>query len=81
LGVLTCVHVLSHFTVIATIFTAAVAASKLKRAVRVSNDKNTDMVMVGGREPLIVDYEVGFDDSGVCVLSNHHLETVDECLG
>ena len=43
---------------------AAVAASKHKRSVRVSNDRNTDMVMVGGREPLIVDYEVGFDDDG-----------------
>lgn len=44
---------------------AAVCARKLGRPVRVSNDRTTDMVMVGGREPLLVDYDVGFDDQGM----------------
>ena len=42
----------------------AVAALKLKQAVKIVNDRTTDFNMIGGREALVADYNVGFDDNG-----------------
>lgn len=42
----------------------AVAARKLKQPVRVVLDLNTNMTIVGWREPYLSKYEVGFDDKG-----------------
>jgi xanthine dehydrogenase molybdopterin-binding subunit B len=44
---------------------AAVGAWKTKRAVVCCNDRATDFAMVGGREPMLFKYDVGFDDKGV----------------
>ncbi|DBA00719.1 TPA: hypothetical protein N0F65_001190 [Lagenidium giganteum] len=43
---------------------AAVAAHKHKRPVRVLNNRNADFSLVGGREYMKGEYEVGFDDDG-----------------
>ncbi|KAH9114206.1 hypothetical protein AeMF1_011699 [Aphanomyces euteiches] len=43
---------------------AAVAAHKLNVAVQVVNDRNTDFQNVAGRNELIGEYSVGFDDEG-----------------
>ncbi|KAJ1696193.1 hypothetical protein LUZ63_004705 [Rhynchospora breviuscula] len=42
----------------------ALAAYKLQRPVRMYMDRNTDMVMVGGRHPINVRYDVGFKSDG-----------------
>ncbi|XWS73780.1 hypothetical protein CRYUN_Cryun02cG0158600 [Craigia yunnanensis] len=42
----------------------AVAAYKLQRPVRMYLNRNTDMVMAGGRHPMKVTYSVGFKTSG-----------------
>ncbi|XP_024376895.1 probable aldehyde oxidase 3 [Physcomitrium patens] len=42
----------------------AVAAFKLRRPVRVSLDRNTDMQMVGGRAPTKTNFTVGFTKTG-----------------
>mmetsp|Transcript_42768 Transcript_42768/g.110585 ORF Transcript_42768/g.110585 Transcript_42768/m.110585 type:complete len:1324 (+) Transcript_42768:67-4038(+) len=44
--------------------TAAVAAMKVKRAVKLVLNRNIDMVMSGGRFAITTKYEVGFDDAG-----------------
>jgi xanthine dehydrogenase large subunit len=43
---------------------AAVAARKLRRAVKFRPDRDDDMVATGKRHDFLVDYDVGFDDDG-----------------
>jgi xanthine dehydrogenase large subunit len=43
---------------------AAIAAKKLKRAVKVRLDRDEDMTATGKRHDFAIDYEVGFDDEG-----------------
>ncbi len=43
---------------------AAIAAKKLKRAVKVRLDRDEDMVATGKRHDFAIDYDVGFDDDG-----------------
>ncbi|EQC33544.1 hypothetical protein SDRG_09051 [Saprolegnia diclina VS20] len=43
---------------------AAVAASKLGVPVQVVNDRNTDFQMIAGREAMVGEYTVGYDDAG-----------------
>ncbi|XP_062187557.1 putative aldehyde oxidase-like protein isoform X1 [Phragmites australis] len=43
---------------------AAVCAYKLRRPVRMYLNRNTDMVMVGGRHPVKANYSVGFKSDG-----------------
>jgi len=43
---------------------AAIAARKLKRAVKVRLDRDEDMAATGKRHDFAIDYEVGFDDEG-----------------
>ncbi|XP_063842980.1 xanthine dehydrogenase/oxidase-like isoform X2 [Scylla paramamosain] len=43
---------------------AAVAAQKMRRPVRVQLDLSDNMRIVGGREPYLCTYKVGFDDAG-----------------
>ncbi|KAH0728245.1 hypothetical protein KY284_004110 [Solanum tuberosum] len=42
----------------------ALAAYKLRRPVRIYVNRNTDMIMTGGRHPMKVTYSVGFKSSG-----------------
>ena len=44
---------------------AALAASKLRRTVRVFNTRTADMQISGGREAFSIDYSVGFTREGV----------------
>jgi xanthine dehydrogenase large subunit len=44
---------------------AAIAAKKLNRAVKIRPDRDDDMIITGKRHDFVVDYDVGFDDSGV----------------
>ena len=43
---------------------AAIAAKKWNRAVKIRPDRDDDMSATGKRHDFVVDYEVGFDDSG-----------------
>ncbi len=43
---------------------AAIAADKTGRACKLRLDRDDDMVMTGKRHDFVVDYDVGFDDSG-----------------
>ncbi|MCM2504435.1 xanthine dehydrogenase molybdopterin binding subunit [Aureimonas altamirensis] len=43
---------------------AAIAAKRLKRAVKLRPDRDDDMVATGKRHDFVVDYEIGFDDTG-----------------
>jgi xanthine dehydrogenase large subunit len=43
---------------------AAIAAKKLRRAVKIRPDRDDDMTATGKRHDFLVDYEVGFDDEG-----------------
>jgi xanthine dehydrogenase large subunit len=43
---------------------AAIAAKKLKRAVKVRMDRDEDMTATGKRHDFVIDYDVGFDDEG-----------------
>ncbi len=43
---------------------AAVAAKKLKRAVKIRLDRDEDMTATGKRHDFAIDYDVGFDDEG-----------------
>lgn len=43
---------------------AALAASKLKRPIRITLTKDDDMIMTGKRNPFENEFEVGFDDQG-----------------
>ncbi|WP_322990589.1 xanthine dehydrogenase molybdopterin binding subunit [Hoeflea sp.] len=43
---------------------AAIAAKKLNRAVKIRPDRDDDMMITGKRHDFVVDYDVGFDDSG-----------------
>jgi xanthine dehydrogenase large subunit len=43
---------------------AAVAAKKLRRAVKIRPDRDDDMVATGKRHDFLNEYEVGFDDTG-----------------
>jgi xanthine dehydrogenase large subunit len=43
---------------------AAIAAKKLKRAVKIRPDRDDDMIATGKRHDFVIDYEVGFDDDG-----------------
>jgi len=43
---------------------AAVAASKLKRPVKLRLDRDDDFMITGKRHPFAYDYSVGFDDTG-----------------
>ncbi|XP_024538449.1 probable aldehyde oxidase 1 [Selaginella moellendorffii] len=42
----------------------ALAAYKLRRPVRLTLDRNTDMIMMGGRHPMKAVYDVGFEPDG-----------------
>ena len=44
---------------------AAIAAKKLKRAVKIRPDRDDDMTITGKRHDFVVDYDVGFDETGV----------------
>lgn len=44
---------------------AALAATKLKRAVKIRLDRDDDMVMTGKRHDFLIDYEVGVGHDGV----------------
>ena len=50
----------------ATLFAAiaAVAARKFRRAVKLRPDRDDDIVITGKRHDFVVDYEVGYNDSG-----------------
>src|SRR5690606_27577772 len=43
---------------------AAIAARKWNRAVKLRPDRDDDMIATGKRHDFVVDYSVGFDDSG-----------------
>lgn len=43
---------------------AAVAAKRLNRAVKIRPDRDDDMTATGKRHDFVIDYEIGFDDSG-----------------
>ena len=43
---------------------AAIAARRWKRAVKIRPDRDDDMIATGKRHDFVVDYEVGFDDTG-----------------
>src|SRR5690606_24464465 len=43
---------------------AAIAAKKLKRAVKIRPDRDDDMTATGKRHDFVIDYEVGFDEAG-----------------
>jgi xanthine dehydrogenase large subunit len=43
---------------------AAIAAKKLKRAVKIRPDRDDDMTATGKRHDFVIDYEVGFDGAG-----------------
>ncbi|MDP9812159.1 xanthine dehydrogenase large subunit [Rhizobium tibeticum] len=43
---------------------AAIAAKKLKRAIKFRPDRDEDMAATGKRHDFLVDYEIGFDDEG-----------------
>jgi xanthine dehydrogenase large subunit len=43
---------------------AAIAAKKLKRAVKLRLDRDEDMTATGKRHDFAIDYDVGFDDEG-----------------
>ncbi|MBB3543222.1 MULTISPECIES: xanthine dehydrogenase molybdopterin binding subunit [unclassified Rhizobium] len=43
---------------------AAIAAKKLKRAVKIRLDRDEDMVATGKRHDFAIDYDIGFDDEG-----------------
>lgn len=49
-----------------TIFSTAtaVAAHKLRRPIRLQNERSDDMQMMGGRHPIEFDYKATFDNSG-----------------
>jgi len=49
----------AHFAVV-----AALAATKLNRAVKFRPDRDDDMMLTGKRHDFRFDYEVGFDDNG-----------------
>ncbi|XP_014677287.1 PREDICTED: xanthine dehydrogenase/oxidase-like, partial [Priapulus caudatus] len=44
--------------------TCAVAAHKVNRPVRIMLDRDEDMLMTGGRHPVLAKYKVGFTDAG-----------------
>ena len=44
---------------------AAIAAKKLNRPVKIRPDRDDDMIITGKRHDFVVDYDIGFDDSGV----------------
>ena len=52
----------SQASLIATI--AAIAADKTGRPCKLRLDRDDDMVMTGKRHDFVIDYDVGFDDSG-----------------
>jgi xanthine dehydrogenase large subunit len=43
---------------------AAIAAKRLKRAVKIRPDRDDDMIATGKRHDFVIDYEAGFDDDG-----------------
>ncbi|WP_299868311.1 xanthine dehydrogenase molybdopterin binding subunit [uncultured Hoeflea sp.] len=43
---------------------AAIAAKKLNRAVKIRPDRDDDMIITGKRHDFVVDYDVGYDESG-----------------
>jgi len=43
---------------------AAIAAKKLKRAVKLRLDRDEDMIATGKRHDFAIDYDIGFDDEG-----------------
>lgn len=43
---------------------AALAARKLRRAVKLRPDRDDDMIITGKRHDFVCDYEIGFDDDG-----------------
>lgn len=43
---------------------AAIAARKLKRAVKIRLDRDEDMTATGKRHDFVIDYDVGFDEEG-----------------
>ncbi len=51
---------------------AAVAAKRLKRAVKIRPDRDDDMSATGKRHDFIVEYDVGFDDDGNILGVDYH---------
>ncbi|MDF1606645.1 xanthine dehydrogenase molybdopterin binding subunit [Hoeflea sp. YIM 152468] len=43
---------------------AAIAAKKLNRAVKLRPDRDDDMIITGKRHDFVVDYDVGYDETG-----------------
>jgi len=43
---------------------AAIAAKRLNRAVKIRPDRDDDMIATGKRHDFLVEYDIGFDDSG-----------------
>jgi xanthine dehydrogenase large subunit len=44
---------------------AAIAAKKLNRPVKIRPDRDDDMIITGKRHDFVVDYDIGYDESGV----------------
>jgi len=60
---------------------ASIAAKVLNRSVALVNNRNADIQMMGGREPMIIDYEVGFDAAGKLLAVKLHLHVDSGCTG
>ena len=51
---------------------AAVAAKRLKRAVKIRPDRDDDMTATGKRHDFLIDYDVSFDDDGNILGIDYH---------
>ncbi|KAB7505701.1 Xanthine dehydrogenase [Armadillidium nasatum] len=59
----------------------AVAASKMKRPVRLLLERDEDMVITGGRNPFLAKWKVGFDDNGkILALNTEFYANAGYCL-
>jgi xanthine dehydrogenase/oxidase len=58
---------------------ASVAAKKHNTTVSVVANRNTDIQMIGGREPMCVDYDVGYDNTGKLTAVKVHLHVEAGC--
>ncbi|RXG72356.1 Xanthine dehydrogenase/oxidase, partial [Armadillidium vulgare] len=59
----------------------AVAASKMKKPVRLLLERDEDMVITGGRNPFLAKWKVGFDDNGkILALSTEFYANAGYCL-
>ncbi|KAL7645432.1 UNVERIFIED_CONTAM: hypothetical protein RMT77_003818 [Armadillidium vulgare] len=59
----------------------AVAASKMKKPVRLLLERDEDMVITGGRNPFLAKWKVGFDDNGkILALNTEFYANAGYCL-